>query len=324
LNLFVNRESDVPIHDQLCAQIGQLVAAGALTAGQRLPSVRALASRLGVHHNTIQAVYQALAAQGVLDVRQGSGVRVGDKVSPESGWRQGVALRALAAQYVTRALAEGHDAPAILAACQDALLPPTVDRLAVVNPHPDLQALYLHELGDQVALPMQGFTVEEVAAIPADVQRRTCFLTSTNHAAALQDQLTDDVVPVILTLASIEPMLGRARGLPAGASIAVISDSPRFLFLVPQFLAGVCDSERIVGIGAAESERWQRGGNLADLIVVDAVHQMPVQQAFGAKVYPFALIAEQTWVDLSRRLAPDAFRMQRDGGGQSVVPTEER
>lgn len=308
MNLIVNRESDVPLHDQLCAQIGQMVASGALAAGQRLPSVRALATRVGVHHNTIRGVYQALARQGVLDVRQGSGVRVGERLAPVRTWRSDIALKAMAAQYVDQALSAGHHAAAILAACQEALAPPSVTQVVVVNPHPDLQALYRFELKEHLAMPVAGHTVDEVAGMPESEQLTTCFLTSTNHMAALQAVLADGVVPVILTLASIQPMLDRVRELTDAAVVAVVSASSRFQVLVPEFLAAVCDSERLLVVDAADRDRWAKVARLADLVIVDTSVASRVVDTVGSHVFAFGLIAEQTWADLGRRLPPTAFK----------------
>lgn len=103
MQLFINRDSPVPIHDQLVAQVGQLVASGALSSGERLPSIRGLAARLGIHHLTVLSAYRSLAERGVLEIREGSGVRVA-QVQPQAGaWREGVALSAMAAYFVAQA-----------------------------------------------------------------------------------------------------------------------------------------------------------------------------------------------------------------------------
>ncbi len=53
---------------------------GVLRAGDRLPSTRALASRLGVNRNTIVAAFDELAAQGWIAPRGPSGTYVSDNV----------------------------------------------------------------------------------------------------------------------------------------------------------------------------------------------------------------------------------------------------
>src|SRR5947199_7528804 len=101
MKVFINRDSPVPIHDQLVAQVGQLVACGALAPGERLPSIRGLASRLGIHHLTVLGAYRALAERGVLVIREGSGVRVAE--FSERAPQAEVALAAMAAYFVAQA-----------------------------------------------------------------------------------------------------------------------------------------------------------------------------------------------------------------------------
>ena len=59
----------VPPYEQLRAQIADLVAAGALAPGARLPAVRQLAADLGVAPGTVARAYRELEQGGVLEAR---------------------------------------------------------------------------------------------------------------------------------------------------------------------------------------------------------------------------------------------------------------
>lgn len=76
LPIRIERKSPLPIHVQLDAQLRQLVAAGILGPGMRLPAVRQMAASLGVNRNTVQRVYQALERAGILETRSGKGTLV--------------------------------------------------------------------------------------------------------------------------------------------------------------------------------------------------------------------------------------------------------
>jgi len=76
MDIVLNRRGSVPLKDQLSAQIEMKILAGDLAPGQKLPSVRALARRLGVHPNTVSAAYQDREAGGQIERRPGSGVYV--------------------------------------------------------------------------------------------------------------------------------------------------------------------------------------------------------------------------------------------------------
>jgi|SRR5579872_1094232 len=76
LDLDIATGSSVPIFRQIIDRIRAAVANGSLAVGDRLPSVRALAQRLLVNHNTVAKAYNDLARDGVIESRQGLGVFV--------------------------------------------------------------------------------------------------------------------------------------------------------------------------------------------------------------------------------------------------------
>ena len=52
-----------PIYEQVRDGLRRLVVTGALVQGEKLPSVRAMASTLAINPNTIQRAYEALEAE---------------------------------------------------------------------------------------------------------------------------------------------------------------------------------------------------------------------------------------------------------------------
>jgi len=64
--------SPTPKYQQIVTQVRALVAAGALAPGVPLPSVRQLASDLGINVNTVLAAYHALEAEQIVLVRRGA------------------------------------------------------------------------------------------------------------------------------------------------------------------------------------------------------------------------------------------------------------
>ena len=70
--------SPTPLYDQIASRIRIAIAAGELGPGHSLPSVRQLAARLRVNPATVVQAYRALAADGFVEMRQGSGTFVQD------------------------------------------------------------------------------------------------------------------------------------------------------------------------------------------------------------------------------------------------------
>ena len=77
----------MPLNRQLCDQLRELILSGAVPPGARLPSIRGAAAGLGVSRNTVVAALDQLAAEGLIQTRQGSGTRVAPAtvIRPEHG-----------------------------------------------------------------------------------------------------------------------------------------------------------------------------------------------------------------------------------------------
>lgn len=67
ISLSLNRSSDQTALSQIVEAITQEISCGTSVAGYRLPPVRALAHQLGVSKNTVQAAYDELVAQGLVE-----------------------------------------------------------------------------------------------------------------------------------------------------------------------------------------------------------------------------------------------------------------
>ena len=70
---YIDPHSGIPIYVQLKEQIKKAVAAGLLTEGEQMPSVRELALKLTINPNTVAKVYQELEREGVLQTARGLG-----------------------------------------------------------------------------------------------------------------------------------------------------------------------------------------------------------------------------------------------------------
>ena len=62
-----------PIYEQVRDGLRRLMVTGAIQEGEKLPSVRSLASRLAINPNTIQRAYESLEAEGYVYSIPGKG-----------------------------------------------------------------------------------------------------------------------------------------------------------------------------------------------------------------------------------------------------------
>jgi DNA-binding transcriptional MocR family regulator len=72
----LRRESDVPLYRQVAVQIRDLIRQGALAPAMRLPTVRALATELGLSRLTVHSAYAELHSQGLIEGIVGRGTFV--------------------------------------------------------------------------------------------------------------------------------------------------------------------------------------------------------------------------------------------------------
>ena len=69
----IDYKSRVPIYDQIVSGFIRLKALGIIKAGDKIPSVRALALDLGINPNTVQKAYTILENDGIIYSVSGKG-----------------------------------------------------------------------------------------------------------------------------------------------------------------------------------------------------------------------------------------------------------
>ncbi|MGD1880357.1 MAG: GntR family transcriptional regulator, partial [Kiloniellaceae bacterium] len=82
LSLALDRDAEPSLQRQLYDQVREVILAGGLAPGARLPSSRALSTELGCSRNTVVSAFDQLLSEGYLEGHAGSGTFV-SRVLPE-------------------------------------------------------------------------------------------------------------------------------------------------------------------------------------------------------------------------------------------------
>jgi GntR family transcriptional regulator len=82
--LSVDKNSSVPIYVQIVDQVQSMVSVGMLAAGDRLPSIRAVAEHLRIDYNTVARAYTELDRAGLIKTARGIGTHVTDALSDDA------------------------------------------------------------------------------------------------------------------------------------------------------------------------------------------------------------------------------------------------
>ncbi|MGW1727703.1 GntR family transcriptional regulator [Streptomyces sp. NPDC002306] len=118
----VDTTSQVPPYAQIRAQLSALIVTGRLTEGDRLPTVRQLATDLGLAPGTVARAYRELESAELIRTRRGAGSRVAARpTGPTRPYASHLAT--LARDFTSSARALGADTETIMAAVRDALGP---------------------------------------------------------------------------------------------------------------------------------------------------------------------------------------------------------
>ena len=72
----IDEYSDIPIYQQIRNQIVMGISDGRLSAGEQLPTVRALALEMGINTMTVSKAYQMLKSEGYILTDRKNGARV--------------------------------------------------------------------------------------------------------------------------------------------------------------------------------------------------------------------------------------------------------
>jgi GntR family transcriptional regulator len=78
----IDPRSPTPLYEQIAARVRMAIAAGELTPGDGLPSVRALSRTLRVNPATVVQAYRDLALDGFVELRHGQGTFVREVPAP--------------------------------------------------------------------------------------------------------------------------------------------------------------------------------------------------------------------------------------------------
>ena len=113
--LTVDLDDPTPPYEQLRRQLSDLITAGQLCPGERLPALRQLAGDLGLAVGTVARAYRELEQEGRLVSRRGGGTRVATTRGPTAQDRHSL-LTHMATDFVSRARSLGFDEREIVAA----------------------------------------------------------------------------------------------------------------------------------------------------------------------------------------------------------------
>ncbi len=154
MSIRISKESEVSLRQQLAEQVVFQIATGKIQPGERLPSVRELARRLKIHHNTVSEAYQDLIQRKWLEGKRGRRltVRTVDAGAPTG---KAGSLDELISTLIRTAREKGYSLQSLRESVRERLLAEPPDHILIVETDAGLRRLLKEEIRGEINWPVE-------------------------------------------------------------------------------------------------------------------------------------------------------------------------
>jgi GntR family transcriptional regulator len=224
MEIRLSRESDVPLRRQLAEQIVFLIGVGKLRPGSRVPSVRELARRLKIHHNTVSEAYQELVNRTWLVRQRGSQLVVvatrecAETPTVEDGLDQVIN------DAMVRAREQGYTLGQLRERVKRRLMARGADHILLVDREPGFRDIMRYEIRQALGWPVLACTKEELKRTPA-LADRAQVATPEYNINEVAPVLRKDRPAVSLTFSMGHEPLKAIHSLREPSVVAMVSVS---------------------------------------------------------------------------------------------------
>jgi DNA-binding transcriptional regulator YhcF (GntR family) len=295
MRLWLSKNSEVPLREQLVTQVVLGVVSGDLRPGQRLPSTRELARRFRIHSNTVSAAYRELAERGWVELRRGSGIYVRaslDEALPETAPE----LDQLIATFLTLARTRGFTLSEIRARVRHWLELQPPDHFLLVEPDKELRQILVAEIEEATGWRVAGAGPEDCAA-DAGLWTGAAVVALYGQVERLQSLLPAGKTLLLVHSRSVPESLQGEEPPPEGdALISVVSRWPEFLHWSRVILVAAGLDPHALNFRDARAPDWEKGLRSSAFVITDALtlKRLPA----GCRPRVFRIIADASLDEL--------------------------
>lgn len=289
MDILVSKDSEVSLREQIATQIEFLIATRKLAPADLLPSVRGLATRLKIHHNTISQAYQDLVEKGLLVRRRGSRLAVR---SPEEPIAPTPAkdLDDVINGAVRIARQHGFTMQQLRRRVRARLLAEPPDHILALSIDPGMRTLFRMELSEALGYLVETCPPESLEENPG-LAIGALVLSPPGIMREVVSVLPKDRPIAPITYSHADEHVAMVRNFDRPSLIAVASISEYFLQIARGVLAPVVGSQHSMREHLLVDEDTQHIGK-PDVLFCDLLVYRLIQARTGMKnVVPYKLIS---------------------------------
>lgn len=219
MRINVSKASEVSLRDQIAVQIEFLIATRTLEPADVLPSVRALATRLKIHHNTVSQAYRDLVEKGLLVRQRGSRLVVRSPEEPLTA-TPAKDLDDLINVAVREARRHGFTMQQLRHRLRARLLAEPPDHVLALSTDAGMRSLFRVELSDVLTCPIETCPPEMLAENPG-LAIGALVLSPPGLMPGLLSVLPKDRSIVLISYSLADEQIALIRDLERSAHIAI-------------------------------------------------------------------------------------------------------
>ena len=298
MRLWLSKNSEVPIREQLITQITLGIVSNDLKPRERLPSTRDLARRYAIHANTVSAAYRELARRGWVEFRKGSGVYV--RLRAVEKMEEGLALDQLISRFFRHLREGGYSLSEIQAGVKRSFSLQRPDHFLVLESDPELREILVAEIALATKVRVSGVGPAELDDSggldgPAGLLGAVPVVLY-GHLEVFRARLKPETDVLLVHSASVvESFRGETKPRP-DALIAIVSRWPEFLRWSRTLLVAAGLDADALSFRDARERGWEKGLRTAAFVITDSL--MAPRIPAGCEIKVFRVIAERSLHEL--------------------------
>lgn len=295
MKLWLSKNSEISLREQLTRQIMLAIVSGDLKAGDKLPSVREIALRLKIHPNTASAAYQWLEENGWVESRVGSGVyarKVTELKISETAKAIESELDQLILSFINDARRRGFENKQIKARMNFWLQTGKPQKILIVETDNDLSRILACELGAHFSEP--------IAVVDANEAGKS--RSAKNSIIVSLSDLAENPAAIFvkLKLNSVQDSM-RGKEKPGdGDLVGVASHWEKFLRWSQTMLVAVGIDEENLVVRNANEKDWRKGLDSCQFVITDSLTAELLPNSVDRRV--FQLISLESIAELENHL----------------------